>query len=463
MWETSVTDAAGHLLSLCEEPAPQTPPPGYRYLTRHPSMHWTNYAVPGADLDSLPDCTIERCQPGCPDADWRKLLDGRTTAETVRTWVAANGEFWYMPDGEPDEARRLADIDPVEAAERVLGPWTEALPDDRIPVAEGDTIARPEPPDLFGLFYSGLSNLIAGSPDTGKSWAVLAATAEAAVAGRVLWLDAEDTAETFSRRCLILGCPELTTSTEVRRINHGDWIMAEPEHIEACFRWLSDGFGPGLIVIDSGTASGSGDNLDQWTSWTRRHLPGPGAGVGSILVEHVVKNPDDRHGQGAGSRAKLAAIRGMALLIDELEGTPWAPATDTSPPRPGGFALYCSKNKPGGSGWAKGDRIGVLHGQPGDDGRLALTVQVGGRSASLTDAVARYVADNPGQPTRKVNKAVPGRRDDVAAAIIRAENEGLIVRTAGPRGAKFCYPPDHPQPTSTHQYPEPRVLLDDPY
>ena len=364
------------------------------------------------------------------------------------------------PDPGPDPDREmLADPIPENMPAEIPGKplpgttnpegWPVAIPDDRKAVAAGDTIPLPQPPDLFGLFYSGLTNMITGSPDTGKTYFVLAAARDAHVSGRLLWLDAEDTAETFSRRCLQLSCPELTTSADVRRVNHSDWIAAEPEDLQASFEWLSQGFGPGLIVIDSGTGSGTGDSLDQWTAWMHKHLPDRKTGVGSILIMHPVKNPEDRHGQSGGSRAILGLIRGMALLIDELEGTGWAPATDTTPPQPGGYGFTCSKNKPGGLGWTRNTRIGTLHGDPHNDGKLTLTVQVGSQARTLPDAVARYVAKNPGERTTTVCEHITGDKKARSAAVIKAEKDGLIIRIVGDNGAKLCYPPDHPDtPTS---------------
>ena len=317
---------------------------------------------------------------------------------------------------------------------------------DRIAVNDGDTIPRPDPPTLFGLFYDGKVNVIARSPTTGKSYAALAAATDAAKAGRVMWLDAEDSRETFSPRCLQLGCSILTRSDDVTRLNHSDWTTAEPEHIDLAFQWLADGFGPGLLVIDSGTSSGSGDNLDQWRAWKPRHLPDSRHQIGVILIEHVVKDNEQRHDQAAGSRGKLADVTGTHVQIDELEGTGWAAATDETPPRPGGYAIYCTKNKPGGNGWVRGDRLGVLHGEPHDDGTLTLAVVAGGRARSLVDAVAAWVANNPGQTSTAVADAVPGRKRDLTKAVRKAETDGLIIRIDGPNNAKFCYPPDHPNP-----------------
>lgn len=400
--------------------------------------------------------TIAEHHPGCERINaraWlgREILDGDQLVATGCEHCGAPHRFGCWEGCEavqlaavPDPGDPGPQPDPdLTAAERVLGPWAEALPDDRIPVKAGDPIPRPLAPDLCGAFYSGLSNLIAGAPDTGKSYYALQAASEAATAGRVLWLDSEDSAAAFSARCLQLGCPELTTSPEVRRINHGDWVAAEPEHLELCWQWLDSGFGPGFVVIDSGTAAGSGDSLDQWTTWKRRHLPPQGVGV--LLIEHPVKDPEQRHGQSAGSRGKLAEIRGMALVIDELDGTAWAPGTDTTPPRPGGFAVVCAKNKPGGNGWARGDRIGVLHGAPQPDGSLVLSLEVGGRTQGLLDAVSRWVAEHPGETTNAVVEALPGRKKDLAKAVRRAEAEGLIVRRAGPNRSLRCYPPDHPE------------------
>ena len=132
-----------------------------------------------------------------------------------------------------------------------------------------------------------------------------------------MWLDAEDSRETFSLRCLQLGCSILTRSDDVTRLNHSDWTTAEPEHIDLAFQWLADGFGPGLLVIDSGTSSGSGDNLDQWRAWKPRHLPDSRHQIGVILIEHVVKDNEQRHDQAAGSRGKLADVTGTHVQIDE--------------------------------------------------------------------------------------------------------------------------------------------------
>ena len=331
-----------------------------------------------------------------------------------------------------------------EQVENVLGPWTEALPDDRIAANDGDPIPRPEPPDLVGLFYSARLNVIAGAPATGKSYLALKVAHDAhAGGGRVLWLDAEDSAVAFTARCLQLGCAELTTSDDVRRVDHGDWQAAEPEHIALCWQWLADGFGPGFVVVDSGTATGSGDSLDAWLAWTARHLPPPGVGV--LLIEHVVKRPDERYQQAAGSRGKLAKVRGAHIQLDETDGGGWAPGTDTRPPTAGGWLVTLTKDLPGGHGHPRGSQIGVLHGEPHDDGALTVRFIPGGRTASRAEAVARYVIEHPGQTTTEVSEALPGKPRDNSKAIQQAEAEGLIVRiqTEGST-AKRCHPPNYP-------------------
>ena len=395
---------------------------------------------PPADRDAQIVAAVIAGEPAKDVAARHGLSAGHVRRLTATARGSRTPALRVVSDEPPPEP------DDLTAAERALGQsWRDALPDDRIAVKDGDTIPRPAPPDLFGLFYSGLSNLLAGAPDTGKSYFVLEAVRDAHIAGRVLWLDAEDTAETFSRRCLQLGCPELTTSPDVRRVDHSDWTAAEPEHIEDCFAWLAEGFGPGLIVIDSGTASGAGDSLDQWNAWKQWHLPPQG--VGSILIEHVVKDPEARHNQAGGSRGKGAHVRGMALLIDEHDGTGWAPGTDTTPPQPGGYGFICSKNKPGGHGWKKRQRIGTLHGTPHNDGTLTLAVQVGTQARSLKDDVANHVAKHPGNTTTEISNMLTGDKKARSAAIIQAETAGLIIRADGPNGSKLCYPPD--TPTST--------------
>ena len=39
-----------------------------------------------------------------------------------------------------------------------------------------------------------------------------------------------------------------------------------------------------------------------------------------------------------------------------------------------------------------------------------------------------------------------GHRWIEAKAVRKAETDGLIIRIDGPNNAKFCYPPDHPNP-----------------
>ena len=41
---------------------------------------------------------------------------------------------------------------------------------------------------------------------------------------------------------------------------------------------------------------------------------------------------------------------------------------------------------------------------------------------------------------------MPGRKRDLTQAVLKAETDGLIIRIDGPNNAKFCYPPDHPNP-----------------
>ena len=361
------------------------------------------------------------------------ITDG-DTGDDVADWINNNtlddmlaARFlWEAP--EPDKPRS----------------WTDVLVDDRIAVNAGDPIPKPRTPDLAGLFYSGLSNAIGGTPDTGKSFIALRAAAEAHTSGRVVWLDAEDSTEAFSQRCLLLGCTELTRSPDVRRINHEDWADCPDEYLQQCWEWLGAGFGAGLIIIDSGTASGTGDSLDQWRTWAARHLPDKNAGIGVILVAHLVKDPEQRHNQLGGSRGIGGWARGMIVLIDEYDGTGWAPGTDTEPPKPGGYGLTISKNKPGGNRWVKHQRIGTLWGEPHDDGTLTVSVVTGGQALTLADAVAAYVADNPGKKTTEVAEHIPGEKPARNNAIIKAEERGLIIRVPGSKGAKLCYPPGHP-------------------
>ena len=111
---------------------------------------------------------------GISAAHARRITQQAREAQPSRSKPPRSKPPRSKPPREPKPQQRRAlrivsnePADPLTAAERLLGPWRDALPDDRIAVNDGDTIPRPDPPTLFGLFYEGKVNVIAGSPTCG--------------------------------------------------------------------------------------------------------------------------------------------------------------------------------------------------------------------------------------------------------------------------------------------------------
>lgn len=323
--------------------------------------------------------------------------------------------------------------------------WPLCLPDDRIAVADGDPIPPPPPPpDVLGVIYSDKRNVLAGEPASGKTWLAMECAAHIVevMAQRVVWLDAEDSAHTFSERMTRLGHRDLTSSALLKRVNHSDWLDADELDRAAVSAWLADGpTGSGHLFIDSGTATDSGISADDYAAWAVRHA----VHIGMTVIEHVAKNPEQRFGP-LGSTRKNQSATGITAMI---EGAAWTPAT------PAAVNLRVVKDRPGGTGRQKGDLYATVYGDPHDDGTVTITVrpplEESDAYAGLIDAAVR---DDPGIGANDLRDAVTeaaklaGVRSDwqtVVAEIKQAVKSGLIVKVEGKGRRVHHYPADHSQ------------------
>lgn len=325
--------------------------------------------------------------------------------------------------------------------------WPASLPDDRVAIGDDEPIPPPPPPpDVLGAIYADKRNVLAGEPGCGKTWLALECAAEIVkgLGRRVVWLDAEDSAATFSERMARLGHRDLTRSPMLKRVNHGDWLDAYlddrdddndgPGALQRASEWLGDGH----LFIDSGTASESGVSADEYAAWLRRHA----VHHAMTVIEHVAKNPEQRFGP-LGSTRKNQAQTGITAMI---EGAAWTPSAASS------VNLRVVKDRPGGTGRQKGQLYATVYGDPHHDGSLTITVRPPiEESDAYLVLVLSAVEDDPGIGSRDLRDRVSeaakmgGLRSDwqtITAEIKEAIRAGHVVKHKGNGNRVHHYPAD---------------------
>ncbi len=210
-----------------------------------------------------------------------------------------------------------------------------------VTIADGPAVT----PALWGLFYGGAVNTIAGEPGLGKSWLAVAASLQVLRrGGSVIVLDYEDAPRTWAQRLRSLGA-EATDLVNLVYLRGG----GAPS--ESDLEWLPRlaGVAPDtFVVIDSMAegmaAAGLDENLaGEVTSWHQRVArPLADAGATVVVIDHVAKDSSSRARWARGSGAKLAAISGVALSLTVGEAF--------SRERSGFGALMVAKARYGGVG-----------------------------------------------------------------------------------------------------------------
>jgi hypothetical protein len=187
--------------------------------------------------------------------------------------------------------------------------------------------AQQEPPQFLRLtdnqacFYRGRVNGIIGASESGKTWLVLLACAQAiATNSVVLYLDFEDSARGINERMEALGCdPDDLTQR---------FFYARPDETLAGagredLQEAMDALHPDLIIVDGLNAAMSLMGLDlmsnkdvtTFSQLVLQPLTCDGA-TAVTYVDHVTKsdNPDSPAG-GIGAQAKRASTTGCALKV----------------------------------------------------------------------------------------------------------------------------------------------------
>lgn len=334
--------------------------------------------------------------------------------------------------------------DTAEATRPERTTWWPALLAERAAAAaeqvEPTTLCRD---DGRSLFYSGKVNGLIGESESGKSWVLFWALAQAVQAGRrCLLLDFEDSAGGIHQRMKALGC----TDDELGRL----WYANPDEALGiAQAADLGEALAEGFDVIGFDGVNAAmtllgydiNSNTDA-TKFNRRVLkPLAATGAAVVTVDHLPKNAEQRGKGGIGAQAKRAMMDGCCLSVEVVE--PFGKGQD------GILKLKVDKDRPGA---VRGVSAGsVLAGKvyvfsQGE----AITIQVAApdlRPAEerpawepwhQMEAVSRLLEDAP-EPLsgRTIEAAVRGKADVIRLARGLLVAQGFVQVSHGARGAEL--------------------------
>lgn len=290
-----------------------------------------------------------------------------------------------------------------------------------------------EIPEIAGIFYCGRRHLISGPGEALKTWLCQAATAAEIKAGRgVIWADLDgmgprDTAA----RLIALGATQREIESLVYFTNP-QGQLDEPAR-EALLAWAAstecrllaaDAFTGFLVAHDLDGHSGR----DVEKAWKRLD-PFLAVGIAVVLIDHVVKNPDNRNGQAIGSERKGTA----AHLHFDLKSLEKLARGGTGRSRIGvsrDRGAYFPRPSAGEL---------VLH-SDADTGAVSWTIKppVGDRETfrptGYMEKISRYLEQTEDARKGEIEK-IGGKVEYLRLGLDILVNEGYVSRIAGARGA----------------------------
>lgn len=360
-------------------------------------------------------------------------------------------------------------------------PWRPVPVLDRI----GDLTAAPLEAPLWlrsdgqGLLYRGRTHSLSGEGGHGKSLVALAACLNVVRhGGRAAFLDmGEDVYETTAKRLLQIGA----TDDDLTRLYWAgiDRTWEGPADIPDWLAFLEDEWD--LVIIDS-VAMGldlwgyQGNDNDGVNAWWRR-VPKEIAkrtGAAVLVLDHVVKNKDNRGRAPIGAVAKFNNVSGVQFQL-EVHGAGFRPGGR------GSIVLRATKDR-GGTVEASGGpgrhpvvavvTIDTTEGRPAAVDVDPPGVVPGINHAAddrVTDAMAEISAhlaglDGRGVGVEAIRHAVGRKKADVIEALARLVEGKHVREWAGAKNARLhahVRPYPDPVPPTSGDSDGPTLNLDD--
>jgi len=302
--------------------------------------------------------------------------------------------------------------------------------------------------DGVGMFYPGKVHVVAGEPESGKTWLVLVAVARVlAAGGKVCFVDFEDDATGVVGRLRALG---VQAATIVAR-----FIYLRPDQAldETGGHHLDDGCTDAELAVIDGTTEGMAvhgwapkNDVDValWQGRILRRMAGHGCAVAAI--DHVVKDKEGRGRWATGSQHKLAGIDGVQYLIDCRK--PWAPG------RSGLARITVVKDRPGlvRAGLEDLRTFGDMVVTCWPDGGVSIDLEAsqvavaaadgGMRPTTLMDRCSVFLAAHSGQDdisTKAVRAGVRGDNSAIDRALDVLQLEGYATSSRHGQGTYWSH------------------------
>lgn len=334
-----------------------------------------------------------------------------------------------------------------------LDEWDDAPPDDTEaegwPVATRDDIAavldgsyEPIVPTVLErtdgacLLYAGRVNTLAGEPGGGKTWVALAACAQQLHAGHVAALiDFEDRLDTAVRRLAALGTPRDAILDRFRYITPtiGYRKGRPPTNV------VDVAGDAAIVVVDSMGEALAHSELNQnddrevraWMDACARRLADGGAAV--LVLDHVTKDSEHRGRWAIGSQRKLAAVDGVAWMMETTQAATREQA--------GRAVLTCSKDRLGN--YQHGTKVAEIHIEPdGDD----VVVRIDEHREVTTESGEKLLTGYMERITewllltgdecsaRAIEQGVKGKGEHIRTALRQLIEMGYVDTEKAPRG-----------------------------
>lgn len=305
----------------------------------------------------------------------------------------------------------------------------------------------PEPPTIGGLLYPGKRTVLSGETESMKTWfALILAKAELDIGRPVCWVDLDAMGPgAMLQRLELLGVTRDQIEEGFHYIEPSEQLgttqLAELVNLiedQGVRLFVIDAFNP-ILSLHGKDPNNVTDVEHFWRTYAD---PISRAGAAPVLLDHVVKNPDNRGKYASGSERKASGAivhLGFKLLEPLRKGGVGRTLLSVHKDRPG----YLPRPALGRLILdAAGDLI-TFHVEP-DKSHDA---EGGFRPTVLMERVSRYLEPQPDPVSQnQIENGVEGNRDGKRKALETLVDEGYATRTDGPNRAKLF--------TSTRPYRE---------